>query len=233
MPLLVGICCQWITHRLENAGRQQVYRKHVRKCGEWFRADARASKEGVAVGGWECLGNTPPKQARWFAVELTRDSAPWAFTKEKTSQLIASLGLFATFLCVILFVSVAPTSDVEGSFSLSGVTDNQGNQYVANKLLTTKYPLCCVLMELVEQLDRRRAWLDLTWRRRNENTLADALANFDFEAFSTQRRVEVDLRRCKLHIMGKLMVAGSISLTEGARVVESKRRRTIPKETLS
>ena len=41
-----------------------------------------------------------------------------------------------------------------GSFTCG--TDNQGNMYLLDKLLTTKYPLGVVLMELSCQLSLRR-----------------------------------------------------------------------------
>ena len=50
-----------------------------------FMADAKAEGQLVRVGGWECIGETSPGQARWFAVELTRANAPWFSTKESPS----------------------------------------------------------------------------------------------------------------------------------------------------
>ena len=44
--------------------------------GEAFRADAKAQGSQVILGGWECLGGTPPSRARWFQVALDRRNAP-------------------------------------------------------------------------------------------------------------------------------------------------------------
>ena len=47
-------------------------------------------------------------------------------------------------------------------------------------------------MELCAQLERKRLDLDLRWRRREDNTEADALTNLNFSGFRQEHRVEVD-----------------------------------------
>ena len=54
-----------------------------------------------------------------------------------------------------VFVPVLEASAV-GSLRPIRATDNQGNSYVLKKLTTSKSPLCCILMELTEQLGRTR-----------------------------------------------------------------------------
>lgn len=46
---------------------------------ELFRADAKASEDMVAVGGWERSEGKSPGQSRWSAVELNDRNAPWIF----------------------------------------------------------------------------------------------------------------------------------------------------------
>ncbi len=52
-----------------------------RSCaGEVFRTDAKAEGDEVALGGWRCEGGVKPGEAEWFAIKITRDNAPGAYT---------------------------------------------------------------------------------------------------------------------------------------------------------
>ena len=65
--------------------------RHISEdLGLAFRADAKAEGQLVRIGGWECVGARRPADARWFAVELTRKSAPWAFSKGDPFRTIAA-----------------------------------------------------------------------------------------------------------------------------------------------
>ena len=57
------------------------------------------------------------------------------------------------------------------------------------RLMSTRYPLCCVVMELAAQLEARITWLNLRWRPREENALDDALTNSDFGQFELRNRI--------------------------------------------
>ena len=46
--------------------------------------------------------------------------------------------------------------ELAGLITLSCGTDNQSNSYLLDKMLTTKYPLGVILMELAHQMRRRR-----------------------------------------------------------------------------
>ena len=74
---------------------------------------------------------------------------------------------------------------------MTATTDNQGNQAVIRRCLTTRFPLCLVLMELSTWLEDLDMELDLQWRRRNENEEADNLTNGKFEKFNPSRRVSL------------------------------------------
>ena len=64
-----------------------------------------------------------------------------------------------------------------------------GNQInVIERLMTTKFPLNVILMELVCQLQKRQYHLDLQWIPRLQNIEADALTNGDFEGFCPLER---------------------------------------------
>jgi hypothetical protein len=78
---------------------------------------------------------------------------------------IAALELFASLLCVML---LAPEDRFDELLfiTMSGITDNKGNESLVVKNMTTKLPLYLVLLEITERLHMRRVWLDLTWAPR-------------------------------------------------------------------
>ena len=101
-----------------------------------------------------------------------------------------------------------------GTIALTCGTDNQGNMYLMDKLLTTKYPLGVVLMELATQLSRRRATLRADWIPRLQNEEADALTNWDFRHFDAKKRVDVKLEELKFLVLNDLFSVGEDYLTE-------------------
>ena len=109
------------------------------QLGERFRADAKAKGMRVVLGGWELAGSdTPTERSRWFAVELTPVTAPWAFCKGMPFRTIAALELFASLLSVLFLVNDSH-KDHEAVLLLSGATDNLGNESVLKRCMTTKF----------------------------------------------------------------------------------------------
>ena len=88
-----------------------------------------------------------------------------------------------------------------GLLGLSVGTDNQGNTFLLDRMLTTKYPLGVVLMELAHQLRRRHLMLRAHWLPRLENEEADALTNMDFRHFSPGKRIPVCLETIKSRVL--------------------------------
>ena len=65
---------------------------------------------------------------------------------------------------VLLPESLFPDRDGTGGLvTCSCGTDNQGNSYLVEKLLTTKYPLGLLLIELLYQCSIRGAKLQARW----------------------------------------------------------------------
>ena len=62
-------------------------------------------------------------------------------------------------------------------------TDNRANEALVLRASTTKWPLTLVNMQMAEHLLRNNLLLDLRWRPRDENTLADDLTNKAFGNF--------------------------------------------------
>ena len=121
--------------------------------------------EEVAIGGWRCRGAKSTFEADWFAVRLNRRNAAWAFARGEVFRTIASLELLGVLVSVMVLMPDDDDAGAEslGSISLTCGTDNQGNSYLLDKLLTTKYPLGVILMELAVQLGRRNATLRADW----------------------------------------------------------------------
>ena len=67
--------------------------------------------------------------------------------------------------------------------------------------MSTKYPLCLILMELASQLESLKVSLDLCWKRRDENVEADALTNHDFSLFTLSNRVQINLKDLKWKVL--------------------------------
>jgi hypothetical protein len=205
VPWSVAFLFEFLSLELEGEGRVQPIRPIANDLGLAFRADAKAEGQLVRVGGWECMGGTVPREARWFSVELTRSSAPWAFSKGEPFRTIASLELFATLLCVVLFGGSWPTG-AAGAVRLQGLTDNLGNTFALTRLMSSKFPLVVIMAELAAQMQARAMTLNLEWAPRDQNEEADALTNGDFSLFDTKKRVVVDLEEIRWLVLPRMLV---------------------------
>ena len=83
----------------------EIKRERMARCptktkdlGEVFRLDAKAEGENVAIGGWRCAGAASTRDAAWFAVQLNRRNAPWAFSRGEAIRTIASLELLGVLV---------------------------------------------------------------------------------------------------------------------------------------
>lgn len=192
VPWSVRFLFRYIADQLEGEGRVSRIRPIIKDMGPAFRADAKAEGQSVVIGGWECLGGRPSARSRWFAVELNRRNAPWAFARGEPFRTIAALELFATLTCIVTFGDEWPTA-AAGAVTLSGVTDNLGNAFVLARMMTSKFPSLVILTELAAQLRQRELELTLGWVPRDQNEEADALTNGDYKDFDPAGRVKVVL----------------------------------------
>ena len=210
MPEFVRLTLNFLLGRFL-AGNRTIGQAYPRRdCPELFRADAKASEDLVAVGGWLCRDGTPPASAQWFAVELNKKNAPWIFHKGEPFRLIASLELLATLLCLLVFDIRKEDPDETSKVTLGGgSTDNMGNMYLIRKLMTTKYPLNIYLMEIAAQAEMRKLDLELSWVPRDQNTEADELSNLDFRNFDPSKRILVDLEKIPSLVLHDLMGPGA------------------------
>ena len=152
LPAMLLLILKFIAELLKH-GRMSECRSRTKDLGEVFRLDAKAEGETVAIGGWRCRDGRPTREAKWFAVNLNRRNAPWAFARGEAFRTIASLELLGALVSVMVLLPLEEAGAATlGLATLSCGTDNQGTSYLLDKLMTTKFPLGVVLMELSCQL---------------------------------------------------------------------------------
>ena len=215
VPPMILLTLTWLMNQLRSGRRTCSGRAPSASLGEIFRTDAKGEADYVVIGGWESRGNTKPSEARWFSLRIPAEDAQWLFERGHGSRTIASSELLGTLVALHLFVpKVDPGTTSSGSFTCSGLTDNQGNAYVVQKLLTTKYPLAAVLMQLSSELAARNLWLDLQWTPRENNKEADALTNEQFDGFDMTKRMHVELCDLPTDVMADLLLQGRTFLLD-------------------
>ena len=126
-------------------------------------------------------------------MELRREDWPWIYERgDKPALIISSIESLAILIALKLFygsngckeggkVMVAPTW-----------TDNRGNGSLLNKLMTTKFPGCALLMELACFMKKRSMKVLVDWTPREGNKEADQLANGVVKSFSPELEIKLD-----------------------------------------
>lgn len=146
---------------------------------------------------------------------VTRKTALWAFQKGELFRSIASLELVASLIGLMVLLSkVSDGGDSVGLVGLPVRTDNQGNTFLLDRMLTTKYPLGVVLMELSHQCRVGKLVLRAHWIPLLENEEADALTNLDFSHFSANNRVEVGIDILEFGVLPRLFNEGQDYMKE-------------------
>ena len=207
LPPLIRLTLSFIVGQLREGKAMTCCRAPCGDQGEIFRTDASATEDTVTLGGWECRNSTPPDRARWYSVRLSAAEAPWLFARGHASRTVASSELLGTLVAVQLFCPIE-TRPTTGLMRCTGATDNAGNSYVVAKLMTTKYPLAPILMELTAALALRGLWLNLEWVPRELNTQADELTNSNYSSFKEEHRMEVVWSKLPFGIMSALLDEG-------------------------
>ena len=130
---------------------------------EQFRTDAKCADGYVILGGHHLL------DGRWFSFRLLPGDAPFLFDGEGRSQWAStSAELLATMVALVLFGLLDDRrTGVVMPVVLSAGTDNQSNEFLMRKGLTTRWPLMMINMQLSELLMQANARLHLSWRPRS------------------------------------------------------------------
>ena len=186
---MIRLVLRWISERLA-LGPAVSFVDPLVNHGELYRADAKAEGDLVVLGGWEVAGGRAPAEARWFSLRLGRKEIPWAYTRGDPFRSIGALELLASLLCILAFRPAAG-SLAGARVSFTAGTDNRANGFALDRLMSTKYPMYLVLMELAVQMESAGLLMSVAWRPRDENEEADALTNEVFTAFTPAHRVEL------------------------------------------
>ena len=154
-------------------------------------------------------GGGRTQDAECFSVTLTRATAPWAYARGEPFRTIAALELLGTLVSLVALVpAIQRRGGSSALISLTCSTDNQGNSYLLDRLMTTRYPLGVVLMELAHQMKRRHMLLRARWLPRLQNQEADDLTNDEFRHFDAAKRIPVELKDLGFDLMNSLFEAG-------------------------
>ena len=205
LPVALLIIMEWIAKQIEQNAWVTLRHLAPQGLGKFFKADARADGDIVVVGGFESVPGRTLMQCRWFSFTLSPVLTPWAYVKVgEAYRTIATLELFATLLCIMLFVEEQPTSRTSTLY-MTGVTDNAGNEALIVKCMTSKFPLYIVLLELTEQLKSKNVSLDLRWQSRELNVAADDLTNDKFDNFDAALRVDPNLNHLDWKVLPSLL----------------------------
>jgi hypothetical protein len=206
MPAFSRLCLKWILKKLQSGHGRISARRVLEIKAPVFKADAKAEGDLVVLGGWRCDEGQSKAEARWYSVVLNPQNAWWAFSKGAPFKVTVSLEILARLFNVMHLADENEFGKCE--VRVPGVTDNQGNSYVVRKLLTTRFPLNVLLMELSEQMERRSLWMSLTWVRRDDHQEADDLTNHKFEGFAPERRIEIDMSKVPWILLDEFMQEG-------------------------
>jgi len=180
---------------------------------EAIRVDAKAEGATATIGGWLPRrgrdGRIDLAASPWFFVPLNEDVAPWAYEKDhQPFRVIASLEALAVLVAVLTLTKPLAGSGQKGSVLLPLMTDNRGNSFALTRLMSTKYPLCLLVMELAVALEERGLALTAEWAPREWNAEADAITNSRFDGFSEELRVPFDMASFPWRVLRGLLRDG-------------------------
>ena len=195
-----------------------------------FFTDAKATDSGAWIGGF--LESKDGQILSWFSEKIEVEWAPWLFVRNNPKRVIASLELLATLVAVRLWTEGLGHPGL-GTCWIRAGTDNQGNTYAVNKLMSTKFPLTLLVLELSETLRRRGCELNLEWIPREFNQLADDLTNEDFTKFPMDRRVKGVGGDTKWYVLDQLMSKSNEFFSELQKAkleIKGVKRKRSPKE---
>ena len=99
-----------------------------------------------------------------------------------------------------------------------------GNRHLVSRFLTTKFPLCVVLMQLAWILHTQDLELKLDWLPRLQNREADALTNGDFSGFNPDLRVDIRPEHL-LQIQFQEILAKGSDLYKEVKELRAKRKK--------
>ncbi len=124
-------------------------------------------------------------------VPVTPQTHAWAYEDKDPQRFIAALELLGDIYYTEMIGHDHPGQ--AGTHLATATTDNQGNKYIINKHSTMKYPNMCLLMHLVDQLNKHDLYLRVEHKDRTHNEWADQLASQDSTGFDPAKRFKPTL----------------------------------------
>ena len=152
---------------------------------------------------------------------LDRKNAPWDYRKGEPFRVIAALELLGSLLGAKIFLPKAEGLHwAAGKISAGATTDNLGNRFVLNRLMSTKFPLLAFLCEFAVLLEERGCLFELGWVPRDQNEQADAITNGNYSDFKMANEIRIVLEEMDFRVLGDLLDLGDKFYEE----VETERR---------
>jgi len=204
LPQTVLVVLLFIAEMLREGHHRTTGRSPLRSRGQAFRTDAKCDEKRVILGGWELGEKGDPKEARWFAVEVEREEAPWLF---ETSHL-PSRSTVAELLSSLVALEVFGYFERDKGLRhlvLEAGTDNLATEHISKKGASGKFPLSYVQMQLGLKCYLCGLVFKLRWRPREVNVEADDLTNLRFDRFTLSKRCQVDWKRLDWSMMETLL----------------------------
>ena len=163
------------------------------------RVDAPASDTRTGIGGWYPRsredGRLDLKTSPRFSLEILEDEWPWVFAKSrKPSLVISTLEALAVLVGLKLQFGDQPRTSQTKVVIAPTLTENRGNGALLNKLMTTKFTVSAVLMEMATYMTKMSLRTVVGWAPREANREADKLANGQFDDFDKALRIPVTTR---------------------------------------
>ena len=198
------------------------------------RVDAQASEARTGIGRWLPVGNKQgvpdPWLSPWFSAEVTQEVLPWVYVKGgKPSLIISTLEALAVLVSLKMFYGEQPAIGKKKITVAPAWTDNRGTGSAVNKLTTSMFPACAVLMELSACMKRMSMKVAVEWTPRAGNREADQVANGDYRAFNPQNRVNLDLARLQWDILPEVLGLGRAAEED---VRSHQQSRTLPQRNV-
>ncbi len=192
--------------------------------------DTSAAGDEVGIGGWLPVprpdGTLCTTDSAWFSARITPRDLPWVFERHgEAYRSIASLELLAVLVAFMVFGPKREPGTEHVVDVCPALTDNKGNGHVLHRMMTTKFPMSAVLMELATRMGQARARVLLQWTPRELNAEADALANGRTGGFDERRRVTVDWAALGQNwlVLNELLTAGAAWQSEAGAAREGQK----------
>ena len=187
IPWAVLFILEWVKEKMKDGMHMEVVEipRTPADSALIVWTDAKATDERAWIGGW-LQESSEVGECRWFSMEVTEEWAPWLKCRgNNPKRVIAALEMLGTLVGIKLWGD--KRSDTMRVMA-QAFTDNQGNQFIMRKGMSTKFPLTVLMMEMEEELREKGIQAELHWVSREKNQEADDLTNEDFSEFSLEKR---------------------------------------------